>query len=117
MAKEVNRDSLLLEELVEHLQYAYDDVVQFSESEQLARSRRDQNSAAKEIELAQECARKLSPKVIKRIPTVRWDELRGLRNVIVHEYGEVDWDVLYDTVTIDFPATIDELKKSIAFLE
>ncbi|MCI1983394.1 MAG: DUF86 domain-containing protein [Bifidobacteriaceae bacterium] len=111
MTNGTHRDVLLLERLIEHLQYAHADVSQFKDSEALARSRRDQNSASKEIELAQECAKELSKNTINRFPSVRWKELRGLRNVIVHEYGELDWDVLYDTVMIDFPPMIETLKK------
>lgn len=47
-----SRDTLLLLELVEHLEYAYEDVAQFNSAEELALSRRDRNSAAKEIEQA-----------------------------------------------------------------
>lgn len=110
MIRAQERDALLLDELIEHLEYAYEDVSAFSEGEALALSRKDRNSAAKEIEQAQECAAHLSDSLLESVKDVPWKELRGLRNVIVHEYGEVDWDVLYDTVIIDFPPVIDALK-------
>lgn len=100
---------LLLLELVEHLEYAYEDVAQFNSAEELALSRRDRNSAAKEIEQAQECAKKLSDGILAALNDVPWKELRGLRNTIVHEYGEVEWDVLYDTVTEVFPHVIEAI--------
>ena len=92
-------------ELVEHLEYAYEDVAQFSNAEELALSRRDRNSAAKEIEQAQECAKKLSDEILAALNDVPWKELRGLRNIIVHEYGEAEWDVLYGTVMEFFPTS------------
>ena len=106
----VSRDELLLLELLEHLEYAYEDVSQFEAAEQLAASRRDRNSAAKEIEQAQECAKKLTDETTNNLSQVPWKELRGLRNVIVHEYGEVEWDVLYDTVMMDFPHVIQTIR-------
>ena len=104
-----SRDALLLLELVEHLEYAYEDVTQFNSAEELALSRRDRNSATKEIEQAQECAKKLSDEALAALSDIPWKELRGLRNVIVHEYGNVEWDVLYDTVTEDFPHVIETI--------
>lgn len=116
MTSTFDRDPLLLQELLEHLEFAYEDVSQFTHAEELGLSRRDRNSAAKEIEQAQECAKKLSSSTTESIPNIPWKELRGLRNVIVHEYGEVDWDVIYDTVTIEFPAMIEILKTVIGRL-
>ena len=106
-----SRDALLLLELVEHLEYAHEDVAQFDSAEELALSRRDRNSAAKEIEQAQECARRLTDVTLRVLNDVPWKELRGLRNVIVHEYGEVEWDVLYDTVMEDFPHVIETIDR------
>ena len=105
------RDGLLLDELIEHLEYAHEDVSAFAKAEELALSRKDRNSAVKEIEQAQECASRLSEASLGAMADIPWRELRGLRNVIVHEYGDVDWDVLYDTVMIDFPPVIEALKR------
>lgn len=43
-----SRDALLLLELVEHHEYAYEDVAQFNSAEKLGLSRRDRNSATHE---------------------------------------------------------------------
>ena len=37
--------------------------------------------------------------------------MKGMRNRIVHEYGNVDLTVVYDTVKYDIPDLITELKK------
>ena len=37
----------------------------------------------------------------KEIP---WQAIKGMRNKIVHEYGEVDFSVVYQTITEDIPA-------------
>ena len=40
------------------------------------------------------------------IPSVPWAELRGLRNRIFHDYGNVDVDVVIDIVENDLPGLI-----------
>ena len=42
---------------------------------------------------------------------IPWRAMKGMRNRIVHEYGNVDLSVVYDTVKYDIPALITELKK------
>lgn len=40
---------------------------------------------------------------------IPWRAIKGLRNRIVHEYGNVDLSVVYDTVKKDIPVLADIL--------
>ena len=42
---------------------------------------------------------------------IPWRAIKGLRNRIVHEYGNVDLVVVYDTIANDIPKLICELKE------
>ena len=42
---------------------------------------------------------------------IPWRAMKGLRNRIVHEYGNVDLSVVYDTVKNDIPALLDLITK------
>ncbi len=42
---------------------------------------------------------------------VPWRAMKGMRNKIVHEYGNVDLSVVYDTVKNDIPALLGILEK------
>lgn len=44
----------------------------------------------------------------KMIP---WTSLKGMRNRIVHDYGEVDYSIIIDTVLEDIPVVYEEIKK------
>lgn len=39
---------------------------------------------------------------------IPWEQIFGLRNRIVHDYGNIDLNIVYDTLTYDIP---DLLKK------
>ena len=41
---------------------------------------------------------------------IPWRAMRGMRNRIVHEYGNVDMSVVYDTVKNDIPELLAELE-------
>ena len=41
---------------------------------------------------------------------IPWRAMRGMRNRIVHEYGNVDMSVVYDTVKINIPELLAQLE-------
>ncbi len=45
----------------------------------------------------------LSEEFIVAHPEIPWHQIRGFRNVIAHAYGNVDADVLWETITEDIP--------------
>ena len=46
---------------------------------------------------------KLSDKYKSSTKDIPWWEIKGLRNRIVHDYGNVDYSIIYVTVTKDIP--------------
>lgn len=54
---------------------------------------------------------KLTDMFKQQYPAIPWRAVKGMRNRIVHEYGNVDLAVVYDTVRNDIPNLIKELEK------
>ena len=50
-----------------------------------------------------ENAAKLSNELKESNPDIPWYAIRGLRNRIVHDYGEVDYTIIFNTVKEDIP--------------
>lgn len=50
-----------------------------------------------------EAARNLPPNLTDRYPDVPWGEIIGLRNVLVHNYFEIDQEVVWGIVENDLP--------------
>ncbi len=59
----------------------------------------------------QENAKKLSEVYKSEHKQIPWTDISGLRNRIVHDYGNVDLDVVYSTLIYDIPWLIDEFNK------
>lgn len=47
-------------------------------------------------------------------PDIPWDDVAGMRHIIVHDYYSVDPVVVFDTATIDIPALKSACKKVLA---
>jgi len=45
---------------------------------------------------------------------VPWEQMRGMRNVVAHEYFGVDLRVVWDTATRDVPAIVKPLRALLA---
>ena len=56
---------------------------------------------------------KLTDEFKIRFDDIPWRAMKGLRNRIVHEYGNVDLAVVYDTVKKDLPELLRELQEMI----
>ncbi len=46
----------------------------------------------------------------KENPGLPWDEMSGLRNRIVHDYGNVDLKIVYETLKYDIPDLMEQFK-------
>lgn len=44
---------------------------------------------------------------------IPWQAIKGMRNKIVHEYGDVEFDIVFQTVTEDIPVICDKLEKAV----
>ncbi|MBO4474261.1 MAG: DUF86 domain-containing protein [Clostridiales bacterium] len=56
-----------------------------------------------------ESVRKLSEEFRKVHAEFPWNEIYGMRNRIVHDYGSVDLNIVFDTVKNDIPELLTRL--------
>ncbi len=57
-----------------------------------------------------ENAKKLSDDYKKTNSDIPWNDLSGLRNRIVHDYGNVDLNIVYETLKQDIPELFERFK-------
>lgn len=57
-----------------------------------------------------ENAKKLSDEYKEMHGNIPWNALTGLRNRIVHDYGNVDLNVVYETLENDMPELLEMLE-------
>lgn len=63
------------------------------------------------VQTVWEAARHVSREFGDDHPQIPWRAVVGMRHKVVHDYMNVDEDILWDTVTNELPPLIEELKK------
>lgn len=72
--------------------------------------RRTQLALERSLELVGEAARRVSESLREAHPEIPWRAIVGLRNVIAHDYGELDASRVYSAAVRDVPALLDLLE-------
>ena len=62
------------------------------------------------IQVSENCD-KLTDNFKTNYKAIPWRAMKGMRNRIVHEYGNVDLSVVYDTIKNDIPDLLEKLEK------
>jgi len=62
------------------------------------------------IQMIGEAARRVDPESRQRYLQIPWSDVIGMRHKIVHDYLDVDFDVVWEVVTTDLPELIAQLR-------
>ena len=63
------------------------------------------------FEIIGEAANNLSPQFLAKNKEIKWREVIGMRHAIVHDYFEVNLEVVWDTIKEDIPKLKSEISK------
>jgi uncharacterized protein with HEPN domain len=58
-----------------------------------------------------EAAARISKDFLERHPEVEWASIIGFRNIAVHAYFAVDWNIVWTTATEDVPILKEQVSK------
>lgn len=71
-----------------------------------------EDAIERNLQIIGEAANRLPPEVTETHPEIAWPEIRGFRNILVHQYFGVDTDVVRDVVETYLPALAVALRSS-----
>jgi uncharacterized protein with HEPN domain len=65
------------------------------------------------IENIGEASNGISSNTIKRLPEIEWSVLKGIRNVLVHEYFGIDYELIWNSIKVNIPDLKIKIEKSL----
>ncbi|MCX5963044.1 MAG: DUF86 domain-containing protein [Cyanobacteria bacterium] len=69
-----------------------------------------QDSVIRRLLVIAEAARRVSEATRQTLPNISWQEINGMRNRLVHDYDDVNLNIVWDVVQFEIPPLIAELK-------
>lgn len=81
--------------------------------ESFASDRQCQYAVIRCLEIIGEVSKRLSRETISRYPSIEWSAMARMRDMLIHSYGKVDLDDVWNTVSLDIPRLITILKPAV----
>ncbi len=110
----MKRDQACLFDIAEAARLAVSYVEQSTKEEFLSDTK-TQDSVIRRLEIIGEAARRISEETHNTYPDFPWKEMIGMRNFLIHDYDDVDMQVVWKTVKKDLPDLIDKIKNAKLF--
>ena len=70
-----------------------------------------QDAMIRRLLIIGEASKRVSETTRQTLTAIPWTAMNGMRNRLVHEYDEIDLDIVWDTAVSSLPALILELEK------
>jgi uncharacterized protein with HEPN domain len=70
-----------------------------------------QDAVVRRFEIIGEASRRISEDKRVSYPELPWGEMIAMRNVMIHEYDDVDFTVVWETVKNNLPSLIESLER------
>lgn len=102
------RDSVFIAQMVE----AAEDALEFTNgqsAESFANNRLVGYAVVRAVQLVGQAARGVSAELQAAHSEIPWREIIGMRNVVVHDYADVDLSLVWKTVREDLPGLVVRL--------
>jgi uncharacterized protein with HEPN domain len=79
-------------------------------------SRTLQDAIVRNLQVLCESAQRIEEPYKERHPEIDWASIAGMRNVLVHDYFEVDFETVWDVVARDLPPLEKAMRAILAVL-
>lgn len=94
------------EDLVEDVTEAIDKIQRYTRGisyEAFLRETMVQDAVVRNLEIIGEAAKGFSPDFRKKHKAIKWQDIAGMRDRLIHHYTGVNWSIVWDVVQAKLP--------------
>ncbi len=79
--------------------------------EQFLEDKKTQDAVVRNLEIIGEAAKNISEELKKKYPQIRWKDLAGVREKLIHHYFGVNFDIVWNIVKQELPDVLSQLEE------
>lgn len=80
-------------------------------ADEFGEDRKTIDAVVRNLEIIGEAARHVPVEIQQASAEVAWPQMRGMRNVMIHEYHTVDAEIVWQTIQEDLPSLVEPLER------
>ncbi len=103
----MSRDSQSLLDIVDSIQLIMEYVTSWDD---FIQSVRDQDAVIRRLIVIGEATKRLSMAFREAYPEIPWKEMAGLRDVVVHDYDGIDFQILKPVIEVKLPEVLRQIE-------
>ena len=94
-------------DIIEYIKYEINSFDDFKNNKMLV------DAVVRKLEIIGEASNNISDEFKKRYPNIPFKEMKGIRNILIHEYFGVDYNIVYKTAIEEIPTLKKQIDKII----
>lgn len=103
-----DRDTVLILHILDNIEAVEIFSKELSKDE-FFENRLKRSAITREVEIVGESSKNLSKKLKEELKEIPWKKISGTRDILIHRYFGVDFNIIWDLVKVELP----KLKKSL----
>ncbi len=103
-------DNLLAQDMIDAAEKIYTYTEGFS-FEQFCEDSKTSDAVIRNFEIIDEAANRVSEPLKEKYPDIEWHKIRGFRNRIVHDYIDIDYEIVWQIKETYLNTLLNQLRK------
>lgn len=103
-------DKVFIKHILDEIKFITKET-EFLSLEDLDKNETLKRALLRSLEIIGEAAKNVSNEFRNEHPEIRWREMAGLRDKLIHVYFGVDWNTVWDVIKTKIPELKNKLKK------
>lgn len=93
-----------------------DRILQYTEEgrDSFLESPMQQDAVIRNLEVIGEAAKRVPDGTRRDMPDIQWQEVAGMRDILIHRYDSVDLEIVWEVITTNLPALRAQLQAWLA---